>query len=59
MIRKRKMIIFNVHSESKRLVRFKEEAVKKDLDVYIVNSYSLSLTDQGIFHNIGAILFGL
>ncbi|HBI17704.1 MAG: alpha-L-glutamate ligase RimK family [Candidatus Moranbacteria bacterium GW2011_GWF2_34_56] len=57
MISKRKIVIFNVHSESKRLVRFKEEARKKDLDVYVVNSYSLSLTDRGIFHNGEEIIF--
>lgn len=57
MFEKRKIVIFNVHSESERLVRFSEEVKNSNLEIGIVNSYNIAITDNGIFHNGKEITF--
>ena len=53
----RKVVIFNVHTESKRLVRFREELERRNVSVVIINSYSIEITDRGLFYEDKELLF--
>jgi len=57
MFEKRKIVIFNVHSEGKRLVRLSEEIRNINLEVSVINSYNTAITDSGIFYNGKEIVF--
>ncbi len=53
----KRVFIFNTHPKSKRLVRFREELEKRGIEVRIINSYSLIITDRGIFYQDEEIVF--
>ncbi len=57
MFKKRKIVIFNVHSEGERLGRFKEEIKNSNLEMHIINSYNVAIADSGIFYNGKEIVF--
>jgi len=55
--KKRKVFIFNVHAESKRLQRFSEELEKKDVDFEMISSYNVAITDKGLFYRDRELIF--
>lgn len=54
---RRKVFIFNVHAESKRLERFSEELKKKDVDFEVISSYNVAITDKGLFYKEQELIF--
>jgi len=54
---RRKVFIFNVHAESKRLERFSEELEKKDINFEMISSYNVAITDIGLFYQGQELIF--
>jgi len=54
---RRKVFIFNVHAESKRLERFAEELEKKGVDFEMISSYNVVITDKGLFYREKELVF--
>jgi len=54
---RRKVFIFNVHAESKRLERFSEELEKEDVDFEMISSYNVAITDKGLFYKGEELIF--
>ena len=54
---RRKVFIFNVHAESKRLERFSEELEKEDVDFEMISSYNIVITDKGLFYEEEELIF--
>ena len=55
--KRRKVFIFNVHAESKRLKRFSEELEKQNVDYEIISSYNVVITDKKIFYQEKELTF--